>query len=90
MILEEIKKFGVVPVVVLEHAEDARPLAEAFGTRRPALRRSDFPYRSGGRIYPYYDGDIPGHAGRSRNNPYGGAGRPGSKSRGKIYRKSGI
>lgn len=30
MILEEIKKYGIVPVVVLEHAEDARPLAEAL------------------------------------------------------------
>ena len=66
-VLEKIEKIGIVPVVVLNDAKDAEPLAKA-------LCRGDIPYRSRGRIHPYYDGEIPGDACRCWNRSYDRAG----------------
>ena len=45
---EKFAQLGVVPVVVLEDAKDAAPLAKAL---RTSLRRGNFPYRCSRGIY---------------------------------------
>lgn len=46
-ILEEIGRIGIVPVVVLDDAEKAVPVAKALRVRRHQLRGGDLPH--GGR-----------------------------------------
>ena len=45
-VLEKIQKIGIVPVVVLDDAKDAAPLAKALCEGR--------------RVHPYYGKRIPG------------------------------
>ncbi len=45
-VLEEISKIGIVPVIALDHTEDAAPLAKASCNARstcPTARRYDSP-----------------------------------------------
>ena len=49
-VLEEIKKIGIVPVVVLDDAKDAEPLAKSIVRGRTSLCRGYIPYRSSRRV----------------------------------------
>ena len=64
-ITESFEKLGVVPVVVLEDAKDAVPLATAL-----VKGGSDFSYRSGRREYSSDDGTVSENAGWSGNCAY--------------------
>ena len=82
---EKFYETGVVPVVVLEDAEDAVPLAQAL-VEGGLLS----PHRSSRGVHPPDDGGFSTDAGGSRHGAYEGAGRCGCSSRCKVYRKSGI
>ena len=92
---EKFYETGVVPVVVLEDAEDAVPLAQALveGGLLSAeghfrTQKSSFAQCRG--VHPPDDGGFSTDAGGSRHGAYEGAGRCGCSSRCKVYRKSGI
>ena len=80
---EKIAEFGVVPVVVLEDAKDARPLAEALV--KGGLPCAEVTFRTeaaeesirSGRKYSSDIRNISGYAGRRRDGAYGRPGRPG-------------
>ena len=84
---EQFYDYAVVPVVVLDDAEDAAPLAEALVKGGTSLCRGDLPHRGGRRVYSYYERKISGNAGWRRNCSDHRAGGPGSGSRRKIYCK---
>ena len=58
-VLEKIQKIGIVPVVVLDDAKDAAPLARHFA--RAVFRALRYiPYSCSRRVHPYYGKRIPG------------------------------
>ena len=52
-VLEKIQKIGIVPVVVLDDAKDAAPLAKA-------LCEGGLPCSCSRRVHPYYGKRVPG------------------------------
>ena len=66
-VLEKIQKIGIVPVVVLDDAKDAAPLAKA-------LCEGGLPYSSSRRVHPYYGKRIPADVSRRRYCSYNRAG----------------
>ena len=84
---EQFYDYAVVPVVVLDDAEDAAPLAEALV--KGGIPCAEVTFRTGGgrRVYSYYERKISGNAGWRRNCSDHRAGGPGSGSRRKIYCK---
>lgn len=56
--LQKLEQFGIVPVVVLDDAADAAPLAKALCDGRSCLCGSYLPYSCSRRIHPDYDNRI--------------------------------
>ena len=82
-ILEQLGTYGIVPVVVLQDAAKAEPLAEALCKGGLACAEVTF------RTDAAEERKIPGDAGGSRNCAHNRAGGPRRKSRSKIYRQPG-
>ena len=65
-VLEKIQKIGIVPVVVLDDAKDAAPLAKALCEGGLPVLRTGRRFAAGNRktvrssVHPYYGKRIPG------------------------------
>lgn len=53
-VVEELSKIGIVPVIALDDAKDAEPLAKALIEGRTSMRRSNIQNSSSRGIYPYH------------------------------------
>ena len=89
-LLKQIECMGILPVIKLNNAKDAVPLAKALCERRTSVCRSYIPYRRSKRIHCGNDESLSGDAGRSRNCIEYRTGRCGNRSRGEIHRKPGL
>ena len=58
-VVEELSKIGIVPVIALDDAKDAEPLAKALIERRTSMRRSNIQNSSSRGIYPYHAEKFP-------------------------------
>ena len=80
-VLKQIEEIGIVPVVVLNDANDAEPLAQALCDGGLPCAEVTFRYGRSRRIHPDHDREIPEHARRRRYCPDHRAGRPRGCSR---------
>ena len=88
-ILEQLGTYGIVPVVVLQDAAKAEPLAEALCKGGLACAEVTFRTDAAEESIRIMSEKIPGDAGGSRNCAHNRAGGPRRKSRSKIYRQPG-
>ena len=85
-ILKQISNMGLVPVVVLEDAEKAVPVAKAL--QRGGIDCAEVTFRTAA-AEEYYGG-MSGNACRCRNRAFCGTGKECGSSRCKIYRHTGV
>lgn len=86
-VLEKIQKIGIVPVVVLDDAKDAAPLAKALCEGGLPCAEVTFRTAAAEESIPHHGEGIPGYVSGRRHSPHHRAGGPRSERRSKIHRK---